>query len=467
MGKGLERESTMKRARHPDPAAPEKLLHRLLGRLKRHALYDSVFFLLPPLLVLFLLANSLYRAAFLGYEMAAAAGAAAVGVAVLAGALRRRPRPLSLSFAARLVDARVQAQERFVTLATIDRRSAASSLLDRLRGEASGLLRRIDLSRDFPYRLKRSFAASAIASLIAFILFHVFFDLWLFLSPEARTRSELRMLARELAQAPGLSDLARSLRTLADEIKKRGAETPGERAKVEELVRRVEDRLKAGGQQGGGDALANRITMALQQAGSGSGEAQGEGGKERRDPRGQGGEGIERRDPKGQGGEGEERRSSGSGSGAGEVESVGLGEGEKGEGPQPRRQGLGERDRGLVGSKRPGTEPQKGQEIQGKAQVEAGRQAGKNRHEEIPRGEPPERFHKAGEGDKSVRGARFVTVQLPEEAAGAAGGEAGAGARRALRPKVPVSNVPLRRPDSPEPSLEKQPLPLEYRELIR
>lgn len=454
MAKDLDHESALTAPGDSNPAAPERLLRRLLGRLKRHAWYDSLFFLLPPLLVFLYLAHFFYRASFLTREMLIAAVAAVVGIAVLVGARRGRSPLLSLRFAARLVDARAEGQDRFVTVATVDRSLAEPSLVGRLQREASGLLHRIDLSRDFPYRLKRSFAASAIVSLTAFILFHIFFEVWLFLSPEARTRAELEMLARELSRVPELSELARDLRTLADEVKTREVETPAEQAKIEELLRRMEDRMKGAGQQGGGDALLGRVAAALRRAGSGSREERGEGGGEIRGPRGKGGEGKERRSP-------------GSESGAGEVQAVGPGEGPKGPGPQAQGPELGLRDKDLAGSKRSGIKPGGGRETEGKAQGEPGRREGKSRYEEVPRGEPPERFHGPGEGEKSIRGARFVTVRLPEEEAEAAGGEGDVEAGRALRPKVPVSNVPLRRPDSPEPSAEKQPLPLEYRELIR
>lgn len=454
MAKGLEHESALTAPRGSHPTAPEKLLRRLLSRLKRHAWYDSLFFLLPPLLVFLYLAHFLYRTSFLTREMLIAASATGIGIAVLVGARRGGSRLLSMRFAARLVDARAQGQDRFVTVATVDRSSAEPSLVGRLQREASDLLHRIDLSRDFPYRLKRSFAASAIVSLAAFILFHIFFEVWLFLSPEARTRAELETLARELSRVPELSELARDLRTLADEVKTRKVETPVEQAKIEELLRRVEGRMRAAGQQGGGDTLLGSLAAALRRAGSGSREERGEGGGEIRGPAGKGGEGKERRAP-------------GSESGAGEIQAVSPGKGLKGGGPQARGPELGHGDKDLAGSKRSGIKPEGGREIEGKAQGEPGRREGKSRYEEIPRGEPPERFYGPGEGEKSIRGARFVTVRLPEEEAAAAGGEGGVEAGRALRPKVPVSNVPLRRPDSPEPSAEKQPLPLEYRELIR
>jgi len=99
---------------------------------------------------------------------------------------------------------------------------------------------------------------------------------------------------------------------------------------------------------------------------------------------------------------------------------------------------------------------------------EGGGTGGRNPGEEIPTGKAAERFLKPGEqGEKGMKGARFVTVQLPEQEAASAGGDSARGQGRQIRPKTAVSNVPLRRPDNPEAAAEKQPLPLEYRGLIR
>ncbi len=92
----------------------------------------------------------------------------------------------------------------------------------------------------------------------------------------------------------------------------------------------------------------------------------------------------------------------------------------------------------------------------------------KSKGEEIPGGATPERFLQPGEqGEKGIKGARFVTVQLPEDKTEDSDAEGASGKRRKLLPKVPVSNVPLRQPDAPDAAPEKQPLPLEYRRLIR
>ncbi|HEY3166954.1 MAG TPA: hypothetical protein VGK57_06980, partial [Candidatus Binatia bacterium] len=97
--------------------------------------------------------------------------------------------------------------------------------------------------------------------------------------------------------------------------------------------------------------------------------------------------------------------------------------------------------------------------------------AGKDKaSEEPPQGAPPaERFYKTGEGKDGISGARYVTVQLPEEVAADSKGTSRAtkeskGTR--ARPQVPLSNVPLpaHMPNAPT---EKQQLPVEYRGIIR
>jgi hypothetical protein len=97
---------------------------------------------------------------------------------------------------------------------------------------------------------------------------------------------------------------------------------------------------------------------------------------------------------------------------------------------------------------------------------------GKNKQsEEIPRGAPPaERFSRPGEqGNEGIKGARYVTVQLPEDVAADSKGET-TGAKDSknnrVGPKLPVSNVPLPAHVADAPT-EKQQVPLEYRELIR
>jgi hypothetical protein len=78
-------------------------------------------------------------------------------------------------------------------------------------------------------------------------------------------------------------------------------------------------------------------------------------------------------------------------------------------------------------------------------------------------------LHKPGEGKEGISGARYVTVQLPEDVAADSKGESRAtkeskGSR--ARPQVPVSNVPLPA-HVPNAPTEKQQMPIEYRGIIR
>jgi hypothetical protein len=111
-----------------------------------------------------------------------------------------------------------------------------------------------------------------------------------------------------------------------------------------------------------------------------------------------------------------------------------------------------------------------GQELTGKTSGGT-QQLGRSRSEKIPDGVPPaERFYKPGEqGQQGVKGAGYVTVQLPEELSADSKGETTTAKQKSesrAYPKAPVSNVPLPAhvPDAP---MEKQQLPLEYRGIIR
>ncbi|HET9297476.1 MAG TPA: hypothetical protein VFP18_11340, partial [Candidatus Binatia bacterium] len=97
--------------------------------------------------------------------------------------------------------------------------------------------------------------------------------------------------------------------------------------------------------------------------------------------------------------------------------------------------------------------------------------SGKNRSDEVPKDGPPaERYRQPGEqGPDGIKGAKYVTVQLPEEIAADSSGmtvSSKDGKVSKNRPKLPVSNVPLPA-HVPEAPAEKQRMPLEYRDLIR
>jgi hypothetical protein len=109
-----------------------------------------------------------------------------------------------------------------------------------------------------------------------------------------------------------------------------------------------------------------------------------------------------------------------------------------------------------------------GTELAAKTRAGSPEKLGRSRSEEPPRDAPPaERFYKPGEEGKGVKGAGYVTVQLPEELAVESKGEGTIGKpTKDIYPKSPMSNAPLPA-HVPGAPAEKQPLPLEYRGIIR
>lgn len=440
------------------PATPERLMEYLVSHLKKQALWDSLLIFFFPFLVLFYLTIFLYRSAWITQETLIFAGATVFGVALLLGILRHRQMAPSLRFAARLIDERVEGKDRFVTLATIDLSLCPAFLVARLRHEAAGLLHRIDLKKDFPYLIKRSFFASLIGSLAFILLFHLILQIGLLSQPQALPVKELARLAQELSQVPRFSELARSLEAMAVRMKEPALPSAEKRFLVEEMLKKVESQLAAERQEGGaGSDLLSQAANALRGMGQGT-----EKGQEQR-----GGGGLKTNLPEEREGRGNES-AKGSGEGEeGEFTSLGSKDfkgGKSGQKEQGVGKGEGEGDQGR--GDKPKGERQK--ETKGMAKGEPEGKGSKSKWEEIPRGGAPERFLQPGEqGDQGIKGARFVTVELPEAETEGSAREGGSGKRRELRPKVPVGNVPLRRPDSPDASPEKQPLPLEYRGLIR
>lgn len=441
-----------------ETGAPERLVARLLGHLKWHALWDTILIFFPPLVVFFYLGIFLYHSTLRTYGTLIFAGAAVLGITLLLGILRYLPPSLSLRFAARLIDERVEGKERFVTLATIDASFCPPFFVNRLRHEAATFLHRIDPKKDFPYRVKRSFFVSLIGSLAVILLFHLLLQIALFFAPQAPPVKELGGLAQKLSQVPRFAELARRLEGLSARLQEQGLSNEEKRSLIQDLLREVENQLAVERQErGAGNNPLSQVANALRglEEGLEKGREQGDGGLKTNLP--QRGEGGGKESGKGSRGEGQ-----------GELSALGSkdltgGQSNLGE-KQEAKKRQGEKDQGR--GDRPGKE--KGREMEGMAKGESEGKGGKSQGEEIPRGTAPaERFLQPGkQGEKGLKGARFVTVELPEEAEGSAP-EGGPGKRRELRPKVPVSNVPLRRPDSPEVSTEKQPLPLQYRGLIR
>lgn len=444
---------------------PETALDHLLGRLRRHALWDLLLIFIPPLFAVFYIAIYLYHSPLISREAAILACGAILAAALLGGIWRHRGRVPSALLAARRIDDKVEGKDRFITLATIEAALSPSSLVARLRREAAALLHRMDLKRDFPYKIKRSCFISSTGALAGVLLFHLFLPNTLAPTPRPSPVRELAQLAQRLKQVPRFSALAPSLEALVARLQDKSLSGMEKHALVQDLLKKMEEQLNLEEQEGGtGSDLMRQATDALRRAerqiDKGEGKDQEKSGGELKTNLPKEGKGGKKESAQGKDGEGEGEasaaKSQGPQGGGAEKKEKGTGKGE----------GKGDQVRG----EKPEKEREKSGETQGMAKQEREGKGGKGKTgEEIPKGTAPERFLQQGEqGEKGIKGTRFVTVQLPEEEAGSqAAGEGGPGKRRNLRPKVPISNVPLKQPDAPNTAPEKQPLPLEYRRLIR
>src|SRR5262245_27204252 len=137
--------------------SPEQRVGRLAARLRSHKLWDCLLIFSPPLLVAMYLAVYLYNFAWIAPLTFYLLGGAVIGVSLLVVVVHTRRLIPSVPVAAQLVDEKTSANDRFLTLATIDVTLWPGALVERLRSETATLLERIDLRREFPYRIKRSF----------------------------------------------------------------------------------------------------------------------------------------------------------------------------------------------------------------------------------------------------------------------------------------------------------------------
>jgi hypothetical protein len=431
----------------------EWLVHRLVSRLKRHALWNSLLIVFPPLLAFSYIAFFLYHASWATAETLIFAGAALVGLAVTIVIGRSLSRAPSSAFAARLIDDRAEGQDRFLTLATIDPSFFSPFLLGRLRDEAAALLDRVHLRRDFPYRLRRSFFMSCIGALSMILLFHLV-SVLPSLSRPASPAEELALMSKRLAQMPRLSRLAESVAELAAQIQKQALSTEENRLLIQELLRKIEDQLKVERPaKTSGEELLSQTAEILRGLEQGLEKGQGQGGGAS-----QSREGEDKGEQKGQGSGGERGRSP-----------TTEREGFMGKTPLPREakgtdpggSGLGQGRVEELGKNKTETERAE----QGMAKGEGSSKGGR---EQAPQGPKPERFLRPGEGgEKALKGGRFVTVELPEAEIQNLAGPGRSGKAGKFTPRVPVGNLPLLQPELPDASPEKQPLPLEYRSLIR
>ena len=450
--------------------SPEQRVGRLVAQLRNHALWDSLLIFSPPLLIAIYLAVYLYRGAWIAPITFLLLSGAVIGVGLLAVVVRTRPLIPSVRSAARLVDEKTKAKDRFLTLATIDVALWPAALVGRLRWEAATLLERIDFRREFPYRIKRSFYWSFLVSLIAAALFHLSMPLMGSSRRQAPAYEKLGELAEKMAQRPPLSALAHDLRTLAIKLQHPNVAEQEKQTLIHKTLEQVEKQQKKEEEKESrallGEASSTLQGLEQQSARSQQKDAEKGGGGAQRNPS--------------QEGQGEGKQSQGGGGDSkGELNAERSKDMQQGQGAQgdPKEQGKEKNQQSQRDGKDNQPDPSNksdkdtGKALTGKTPGGSQEKLGRSRSEEIPQGAPPpERFYQPGEqGKEGVKGARYVTVQLPEELAADSKGEGTIGKpskETKAYPKTPASNAPLPAyvPDAPT---EKQQLPLEYRGIIR
>jgi len=447
--------------------SPEDFVHRLVRHLRNHVVWDSLLTFSPPVLALLYLLAVVYRGAWIPALPLLLLALAVIVIGLLAVILRIRPRVLSMPAAARLIDEKAEAKDRFVTLATVDLSPSSEAMLARLRREAMGMLSRVEIRRDFPYQLKRSFYWSTIGSLAVILLFHLLVNSS-FTKSGVSPQQRIRDLAEQMTYRPPLAEIARGLQSLADKLDNLQVASEEKQSLIDEMQEQIEQQQDREQEQDNqnllSDASSTLKSLEQETAGGGQQEQKKDGG------------GVQ--SSASQEGQNEGKTSQGgAGDSKGELSAQLNPEMKDGKSAQGDPQGKGqEKNSGNQKEQKanqsdPSNPEKTTDESAGKMKQNSEGRSGKNRSEEMPKGGPPaERYRQPGEqGPDGIKGAKYVTVQLPEEIAADSSGMTTSskdGTENRNRPKLPVSNVPLPA-HVPEAPAEKQRMPLEYRDLIR
>jgi len=450
---------------------PEKLIYRLAAKLRHQALLDSLLIFSPPVGAAIYIIAVLFGAAWLGQIPMLVSAALVMVLGCFAVVLRYRPAAPSVSAAAQLLDRQAAAKDHFLTLATVKPADWPASFLSRLRRETSGFSQRVELKRDFPYRLKSSAYWSFGLSLLAAILISFLLPLTASVARPGVLQDRLRALGQEMALKPGLKKVGKDLLTLAAKLDEPKIPPEEKQTQAQELKKEIEEQQKKEEQKDNRDLLG-QAASALEGV-----EQQQAGGQERKDEQ-KGGGGIQS-DVRQQGQGKSEQSQGGSGDSKGDSSAQLSTELQQGKTAQGNPKEPSSEKNQQPGDAKQDNQPdpsrsgkEQNKEQMGKTEGGSKDGAGKEKSSEEPPPQgvsPAERFYKGGEGKEGIKNARYVTVQLHEEIAAEGKGESRATkeskASRA-RNQVPVSNVPLPAHVPNAPS-EKQQVPIEYRGMIR
>ena len=447
--------------------SPEDFILRLVRHLRHQVVWDSLLTFSPPILAILYLLAVLYWESWIPALPLILLVSAVIAFGLLTIIFRFRPRLPSVPAAARLVDEKADAKDRFITLATVESSPASEAMLARVQREAMGMVHRVEIRRDFPYHIKRPFYWSTIGSLAVILLFHLLSNST-FTRPGVAPLERIRDLAEQMIHRPPLAEIARGLQSLADKLDNLQVGSEEKQSLIVEMQEQIERQQDREQEQDNhnllSDASSTLKSLEQETAGGGQQEQKKDGG------------GVQSNAS--QEGQGEGKTSQGGGGDSkGELSAQLNPEMKDGKSAQGDPQGkgqeknLGDQKEQKANQSDPSNPEKTTDESAGKMKQNSEGRSGKNRSEEMPKDGPPaERYRQPGEqGPDGIKGAKYVTVQLPEEIVADSSGTTTSskdGKEIRNRPKLPISNVPLPA-HVPEAPAEKQRMPLEYRDLIR
>jgi hypothetical protein len=368
---------------------------------------------------------------------------------------------------AKLADRQSGAKDHFLTLATLPSGNYPVAFISRLRRESSALGDRIEIKRDFPYKIKRSAYASIGTSLLAVLLIYLLAPVVSGANRVAPVQTRLRQVAQNMARKLELKALATQLEALAAKLD----DPKTSQQEKEQLAQRIEKQVKE--QQR--EATNENQKLLGEAAGALEGMEQQVASADSRNEQQKGGGGIQSDQP--QKGQGESKESQGTDGSKGDSKTESNSDVQKGNtgtakpndpGQEKNRQQGETANHNQRDPNQANKDPNKEQagKPQGGSKEGAGQQQAA---EQAPPQGPPPADRLGGEGNQALKGAGYVTVQLPEEIAADGKSESrpskdSKGGRS--RSQVPVSNVPLPA-HIPNAAAEKQQVPIEYRGMIR
>lgn len=453
-----------------DPSGGEILLDRLAAKLSRHALWDTLLLIVPPFGAALYALAMLFRAAATNSWAIGIIAIVPIAGTIVATIFRYRRSAPSIPDVAQLADRQSGAKDHFLTLATLPSGNYPVSFLLRLRRESSAFGNRIELKRDFPYKIKRSAYGSIGASLLAVLVIQLIAPMVRGGTRAALVETRLHQLAEKLAAKPELKSLASQLEALAAKLEDPNASVEEKQQLAQQLEQQIEEQQKREESEENRNLLG-QAADALEGAEQRVASAQAPNEQQK------GGGGIQSNLP--QKGDGESKESQGAGTGKGDSKTESKSDLQQGnagtpkpnEPTQEKNPQPGETaDRNQTDPNQANKEPNK--EQAGKTQGGSKEGAGNQQASEQPPPQgvyPADRLYPSGEGKQGLQGTGYVTVQLPEEIAadGKFESRPSKDARNGRsRSQIPVSNVPLPA-HVPNAASEKQELPIEYRGMIR